>query len=103
MYTPFNTTPLLFACLALLTGCDDDNTPTTQVSLTPTVVESQDEFSSSFRVRNAEIRADIIATLTERDIPFRLGDDGSIAYREIDGEAIDAAYYYVVGLYAARN
>ncbi len=64
---------------------------------------SVDEFASSFRARNAEIRNDLIAELTKREIPFRLNEDGSIGYRQVDGKDIDAVYYWVVGLYAARN
>lgn len=94
--------PVLTLVLTLvlsLSGC----APESKV-MRPEVPSSPvDEFASSFRARNAEIRGDLIAELTKREIPFRLNEDGSIGYRQVDGKDIDAVYYWVVGLYAARN
>lgn len=91
---------LLLAVLVLaLSNCEPE-----QVAMQPEVVSAPvDEFASSFRARNAEIRTDLIAELTKREIPHRLNEDGSIGYRQVDGKAIDEVYYWVVGLYAARN
>lgn len=93
----------IFLCSGLLAGCDANQSQPPQAALIPSEVVSQDEFAQSFRVRNDEIRTDMINVLTERNIPFRLNADGSIGYREADGPAIDAAFSWVVGLYAARN
>jgi len=100
-------------CLALM-HCDADVTDVTditnitengeiEVSAPPAVAESADPLAASFRVRNREVRDDIIAELTKRGIPHRLNDDGTIGYRPADGDTIDTVYYFAVGLYAARN
>ena len=89
--------------LLLLTACEAKND--TSVGVTTGVVTAPDtaELARNFKVRNAEIRSDIVNELTRRQIPFRLNEDGSIGYSEADGELIDEVYYYAVGLYAARN
>lgn len=94
---------LVSASILSLSSCEPE-----PVAMQPEVVgvavdAPVDEFASSFRARNAEIRSDLIAELTKREIPFRLNEDGSIGYRQVDGKDIDAVYYWVVGLYAARN
>ncbi len=99
---------LMLASILSLNSCEPE-----PVAMQPEVVgvpvnvlpvdAPADEFASSFRARNAEIRSDLIAELTKRQIPFRLNEDGSIGYRQVDGKDIDAVYYWVVGLYAARN
>ncbi len=97
---------LLLSCLSLLLmQCDAEVTDKaeSEVDVAPAIAESTDPLVASFRVRNREIRDDIIAELGKRGIPHKLNDDGSIGYRLADGEIIDTVYYFAVGLYAARN
>lgn len=96
---------LLYFLLLALSCCGPATEPArTAAELNNTVnTAASDEFASSFRTRNSEIRGDIIAELIKRNIPHRLNADGSIGYRVQDGKAIDAVYYWAVGLYAARN
>lgn len=100
------------ACLLLALGaCEPASEPAATATNAGNAIDTaeiylnaaSDEFAASFRMRNSEIRSDIIAELTKRNIPHKLNADGSIGYRAIDGEAIDAVYYWAVGLYAARN
>ena len=88
-------------CAAALVGCAPEPDTATSVAAPKTVPAN--DFGASFRLRSTEIREDMLAELTKRAIPHRLNADGTIGYREADGAAIDAAFYYVVGLYAARN
>ena len=49
---------------------------------------SEDNGTASFRVRNGEIRDDMIRMLEEADVEYHLGDDGAIIYNVSDGEKI---------------
>lgn len=94
---------MLAALLIVSAGCEPGPEHEPEASTPEVSNTAADEFASSFRMRNSEIRADMIAELTKRNIPHKLNEDGSIGYRAMDGEAIDAVYYWAVGLYAARN
>ena len=96
---------LAITMLVFATGCDFD--PEVAVS-----AEIQSESESerenevqrgSFRVRNAEIRQEIIAALVKQNIQHWVNDDGSIGYLLSDGVLIDKIGYDAIGRYAARN
>ena len=85
--------------LALATACSPEQQSSSEIDTT----DSSDIATASFVMRNAEIRNDILRMLVEENITHRLTEDGSIEYREVDGEDIDRIIYYAVGQYAARN
>lgn len=57
----------------------------------------------SFRMRNAEIRQDIINELNAQNIEHWINDDGSIGFNAEDAERVDAIGFAAIGAYAARN
>lgn len=86
---------LLF-CLLLVT-CGEGTPPPP-----PAAVEPEDSVSS-FRIRNAEIRDEVLAAMTTQGIEYSVNTDGTISFDASDNEAVDAIYYDAVGRYAARN
>jgi len=87
----------------LFTACDAGNDSLSANPVNEVTTANTDEFAANFKVRNREIRADILAELDKRQIPYRRNEDESIGYHDADGEVIDAVFNYAVGLYAARN
>lgn len=65
-------------------------------------VDAEPSGSASFRVRNAEIRADMIRMLDEAGIEYAVEGD-SIVYNLIDGEAIDKIGNEAISEYITRN
>lgn len=89
----------LAACLLLLIACGDGREPESAAAATPASIEPY----STFRIRNAEIREEITAAMSERGIEYWVEEDGSLRINTADNEAVDAIYYDAVGRYAARN
>lgn len=59
--------------------------------------------TGSFRMGNAEIRAEMIEFLDAAEIEHSIGEDGSIIYNLADGEAIDRIGNDVILTYIRRN
>ena len=66
------------------------------------VTQSADS-TGSFRVRNAEIREEIIQMIKDAEIEHWIAEDGTINYNIIDGEAIDKIGNEVISEYITRN
>ena len=65
--------------------------------------ETEDNGTANFRVRNGEIRDDMIRMLDEAGIEFSLADDGAIIYNLSDGETIDKIGNEAISEYITRN
>ena len=57
----------------------------------------------NIRMRNREIRQDIINALVGHEIEYWINEDGSIGFYSKDAERVDAIGYAAIGAYAARN
>ena len=90
---------VVIALMIFLSNCN----PAEEGIVTESVPQESAALTDSFRVRNAEIRGDILTKLVERNIPHWINDDGSIGYELADADEIDSIYYRAVGEYAARN
>jgi len=83
----------LFACSPASEG-NDPNTETAIVG---------SDGTGSFRVRNEEIREEMIQMINDADIEYWISDDGAINYNLADGEAIDRIGNEVISEYITRN
>jgi len=88
---------LYLLAIAFLGGCGE--TPTSTVESEMKELTKVD----SFRIRNAEIRQDIINELVFQEIEHWINADTSIGFNLRDAEKIDAIGYKAIGAYAARN
>lgn len=86
----------LLLCLLLVT-CDGNSQPAP-----PATPEVESEISS-FRIRNGEIRDEVLTAMTKQGIAYTVNADSSISFNARDNKAVDAIYYDAVGRYAARN
>ncbi|NKB35514.1 MAG: hypothetical protein GKR91_20630 [Pseudomonadales bacterium] len=90
---------ILVSVTLLLIGCGEE----TVISESPAAAIQAENATDSFRMRNAEIRQDIINELTAQEIEHWINDDGSIGFNSEDAERVDAIGYAAIGAYAARN
>lgn len=68
-----------------------------------TSIAPETDMVDSFRMRNAEIRQDIVNELTSQNIEHWINEDGSIGFNSEDAERVDAIGFAAIGAYAARN
>jgi len=94
-------TTILFLFPSLLLLSCGESTPTlTEVQNESTSTESD---TDSFRMRNAEIRQDIINALIAEGIEHWENDDGSTGFYSRDTERVDAIGFFAISAYAARQ
>ena len=86
--------------LLLLFACSDDQRQTKTPAV---IIESVAAATGSFRVRNPEIRAEMLAQFDQENIDYWLNDDGSIGYNSVDGKDIDRVGNLIIGAYITRN
>jgi len=88
--------------LCLIGGCSPAPDVSTSDGEAEQVAQTADS-TGSFRVRNAEIRDEIIQMLSDAKIEFWIAEDGMINYNMSDGEAIDRIGNEVISEYITRN
>jgi hypothetical protein len=86
--------------ILLLFACSDDQR---QIVTHAVTIESASAETGSFRVRNPEIRAEMLAEFDKGNIDYWLNDDGSIGYNSVDGKDIDRVGNLIIGAYITRN
>lgn len=90
--------PTALLCAFLLACSPDSEDAGRKVE----AAEAEISGSASFRVRNAEIRADMIRMLDEAGIEHTVEGD-AIVYNLIDGAAIDKIGNEAISEYITRN
>jgi hypothetical protein len=83
----------------LLVSCGKEPVPTTAEA----AINVNTNGKENIRMRNREIRLDIINALTGHEIEHWINEDGSIGFYSKDAERVDAIGYAAIGAYAARN
>ena len=90
-------------CLLLIStvliSCGKEPVPTTAKE----AINLNTNGKENIRMRNREIRQDIINALVGHEIEYWINEDGSIGFYSKDAERVDAIGYAAIGAYAARN
>ena len=83
----------------LSVGCD----PKHKSAISETAIDESAGHIGEFKIRNTEIREEILAELVKANIQHWANDDGSISYFLSDGEIIDRIGNDVILSYISRN
>ena len=90
-------------CLLLIStvliSCGKEPVPTTAKE----AINLNTNGKENIRMRNREIRQDIINALVGHEIEYWINEDDSIGFYSKDAERVDAIGYAAIGAYAARN
>jgi len=80
-------------------GCDANH----KSAISETAIDESAGHMGKFKIRNTEIREEILAELVKANIQHWAKDDGSISYFLSDGEIIDTIGNDVILSYISRN
>ena len=91
--------PYLLLISTLLVSCGKEPIPTTaEAAINVNTIGKE-----TIRMRNREIRLDIINALIGHEIEYWINEDSSIGFYSKDAERVDTIGYAAIGAYAARN
>ena len=89
----------LLILFVLSVGCDANH----KEAISETTINESVGHIGEFKIRNTEIREEILAELVKANIRHWANDDGSISYFLSDGEIIDRIGNDVILSYISRN
>lgn len=89
----------LLLIFVLSVGCDADR----KEAISETTIDESAGNVGEFKIRNTEIREELLAELVKANIRHWANDNGSISYFLSDGEVIDRIGNDVILSYISRN